>query len=360
MNRKLIIILSLSLLILSGCAKKTNKNQNNIKKNEQQIVTVISQEVQLQDLQEFIEVTGKLEGNTDIVMTSETSGKIVRLSKRLGDWVSAGQEIGRVDNEAVKNRYDQAKSALSSAETSKETAELNMTTSENLYKANNISLVEYKQAKIALKGAEANLDGARANMEASRQALNNSRLIAPVSGYITDFPLKVGQYLSTGAQVCTIVDSKVLIIKTGVGESDIKKLKKGQSVAINYPDYPETFKGIINGVGIKPLAGTATYPIEIQLSNPSNKLLPGMVITAKILSNTYHNVIYTTYNNVRNVYDKNYVFVVNNNTAERREVELGVSVNEKVVIKSGLKAGERLVVEGSDNLEDGTKVTEKQ
>ncbi len=359
MHKQILILLIAGSLFFSGCGKKTVNKQGNITKDEQQVVTVISQPVQLQNLEEYIEVTGKLEGNTDINMSSETSGKIVSLSKRLGDWVNIKEEIGRVDNEAVRIRFEQAKSALSSAEIAKETADLNMKSAENLYKANSISAIEYKQATIALKGAQANLEGAQANLEAAKQTLNNSKLEASASGYITDLPLKVGQYISPGMPVCTIVDSKMLIIKTGVGETDIKKVKKGQNVIVRYSNYPEIYNGTIRGVGIKPLSGTATYPVEIQLNNQQNKLLPGMVINAKILSNTYRGVVYTSYNNVRKIYDKNYVFIINNNVAEQREVELGVAVNENVILAKGVKTGERLVIEGSDNLENGTKVTEK-
>jgi len=346
--------------IIIGCGKKpaenpelSKKGKNNVEKN----IPVMVEKVQSKNLQQFIKVTGKLEGWIDILMTSETSGKIIEIKKHLGDWVEKGEEIGRIDNKDYEIQVKQSEALVLAAEASYEVAELQMKTSENLFKQNSISQVEYSQSKSAFKNALAGLNGAKAGLEKSRKAYDNSRFIAPVSGFITDIPIEIGQTISFGQPVCSIVDSQKMIIKTGVGETDVQKLQKGQQVTISNDGKEDIFYGKITGIGIKPVNNSASYPIEIEIDNQKGKLLPGMVIEASIQSKVFKDVIYTSMNNIIQEYDDYFVFVIDSeNKAERRKVTLGEKVGENVIITSGIKTDEKLVIEGVENLEDGSVV----
>ena len=107
----------------------------------------------------------------------------------------------------------------------------------------------------------------------------------------------------------------------------------------------EPAEGIVRGVGIKPLPGLASYPIEIELDNEEEKLFPGMVVEGRIVSEIYRNVIYTSFNNIIVEYDNNFVYIVNGeNKAERRNVKLGDKVGELVIITEGLNEGDKLVL----------------
>jgi len=357
--KKIIYIIFIGLIfILSACGRKSRDQgeSNTIRK-----VPVIVEEIKPRDLKEYIQLTGKLEGWTDIVMSSETNGKILELNKKLGDWVEKGEEIGRVDNLDYEIRLEQSKAALMAAEASLETAQMQMESSEKLYQQDKISKVEYSQAKSNLKNAQAALNGTQASLEQAQKAYDNSRFVAPVSGYIADLPIKVGEMLTAGVPICSIVDSKKLKIKTGVGESNIRKLKAGQKVNITYGNPDEIYIGNVSGIGIRPLRNTALYPVEIELDNPGNKLLPGMAVEARILANIYKNVFYTSLNNILQEYDNRYIFVIDEeNIAHKKEVKLGYEVDEKVIILEGLLSGELLVVEGMDSLEEGALVEIRQ
>ena len=168
--------------------------------------------------------------------------------------------------------------------------------------------------------------------------------------------LEVGQTISMGMQVCTIVDSRKLVIKTGIGESGIMHVRKGQQVEIYHDSHPETFTGTITGVGIKPVNGATNYPVEIIMDNPEGKLYAGMVIEGRIQSNIHENVIYTSLNNIVQKYDQKHVFIIEDNIAMYRKVTIGKKVGENVIITKGIENGELLVIEGMENLEDGSSV----
>ncbi len=356
--KKIILSLFGIILIMSACSKSEPADEKSTKKSNQQdkAFSVMVEKVAPQNLEEYINFTGKLEGITDITLVSQTHGEVVKIYKKLGDWVKKGESIGSIDNAGHQNQLDQAKATVLAAEATFDVAEMQMKASEKLYKEQSISEAEYIQATSSFKSAKAGLDGAKANLENAQQNLDNSRFIAPVSGYIADMNLEVGQTISAGMQVCTIVDSRQLVIKTGIGESGIVYVKKGQQVEIFHDSHPETFIGTITGVGIKPVNGATNYPVEIIMDNPDNKLYAGMVIEGRIQSNIHESVIFTSLNNIVQEYDQKYVFIIENNIARQREVTIGKKVGENVIITGGIENGELLVIEGMENLEDGSSV----
>ena len=215
----------------------------------------------------------------------------------------------------------------------------------------------YLEAQIGIKGVLENLEAAKAGLESAKRSLKNSLFTAPVSGYITSISLEVGEMIGAGSPVCSIVNSTKLLIKTGIGESDILSVSKGQHVSVQYHDYPQEFHGKITGVGIKPLMGIASYPIEIVLDNKDGLLLPGMVVDGYILAQVYEDVIYTSLNNISEKYDDKLLYIIDeNDTAHKVNVQLGKEIDRNVIIKEGLHPGDKLVREGFENLQEGTKV----
>ncbi len=355
--KRLYILLPLILLLgFSGCKGRGMKPQGKQKDDTQPVMV---EELSLRPLDEFISVSGKLEGITDVTMSSETSGRILQLYKKLGDRINKGERIGQVENDIMQIRLDQAEAAFLSAETALENARKNLSYAEASKAKNLISEAEYNTALSAFKGAKAGYDGAKAAQESARLALTNSYLIAPESGLISNLNVVAGQFINPGQPVATITDASSLVLKTGVGESQIGKLKKGQPVQISYPNSDRKFNGTIRGFGIRPLANTATYPVEIVVS-PNGFLIPGMVVSARILTARLNDLLYTPITNIVKEFDRNYVYVVNGNKAEKRAVELGRIIGENVELLSGVQAGEKIVTTGAETLEDGILVTVRQ
>lgn len=356
-KRKAIIILLFTVLIISSCGRgrKSFAKRKNVSASP-----VIVERIERQDVEEFIKIIGKLEGITDIILSSQVSGQIVKINKNLGDWVNAGESIGSIDSEQYKNNLSQAEASLLAAESTFETASMNLKSSKKLYAEKSISKNEYLQAKANIKNAKAQLEAAKANLKRSQLTLENSIFTAPVSGYITQLNIEKGEMIAAGQPICSLVNSRKLIIKTGVGESDITKVRKGDWVQLTVQNLERQCKGRITGVGIKPSAQTANYPVEIELDNPKGDLYPGMVVKGYILSKTFKEVIYTSINNVKERYDDRFVYIVSkDNVAQEKLVDLGKKVGQGVIVKNGLNVGDLLVVEGIEGLRDGSPVNIK-
>ena len=355
-----VIILTLTIaLFLASCGSPQSGGKGQVAgKMKEEAILVMVQEMQPMNLDKYIRVTGKLEGITDVNLISETNGKVVEIYKKLGDWVGKGDAIGRVDNVDAENQQKQAKAALMAGEATLESASISFRAAQNLYEKEMISESEYLQAKSSQKNAQAVYNGLLASLEMARKNFENSEFNAPVSGFIAELNLEIGEMVSSGKYVAGIVNSKKLLIKTGVSESDISHVKKGDPVIIDYQG--KEYEGKIEGVGIRPVTGGNNYPVEIVLANPKLELYPGMVIEGHIYSQTFENVLYTSIENLREKYDKEFVYVINTeNRAELRIVELGEKVANNIIIKTGLQAGDKLVIDGIDSISDGSLVEVK-
>ncbi len=350
--RKIHLLLLLLPLIITACGKKETGPKKPAKDDRQ---AVMVEELTLRPLDDFISVSGKLEGITDLTMSSETSGRILQLYKRLGDRISKGERLGKVENDILQIRLDQAEAALLSAETSLDNARRNLSYAEASKAKNLISEAEYNTALTAFKGAKAGFDGAKAAREAARLAYDNSYLLAPETGVISNLMVSAGQYINPGTPIAKITDSSSLILKTGVGETLIGKLAKGQAAEIKYIGSERKFTGRIRGFGISPITNTATYAVEIEVA-PQGVLMPGMVVSAKILTQRYKDLLYTAIPNISKEFGRNYLYVVEGDKAVKKEVQLGRIIGENVEISSGVEAGEVIVTTGAENLEDGSPV----
>lgn len=354
-----IVIIAAILLSLTACGKKDAPQTMGKGPGNDDRQAVMIESLSPRDIDEQITVSGKLEGITDIVMSSESSGRLLELYKKLGDSLNQGDRIGKLENDVTRIRVEQAEAAYNAAESSFSNAQKNLSYAESAKAGKLISEAEYNTAIAAFKGAKAGLDGASAALESARLAYANSYLVAPAKGKISYLHVALGQYIAPGMPIVSITDASTLILKTGVGESQISKVRTGLAAEINYQG--KSYRGSIRGFGIKPMAGSANYPLEIAVS-PGQELLPGMVVRAQIKTNTYRNMLSTLLTNVSKEFDRNYLWLLSSSedgktqVANRVEVELGQIIGQYVQILSGAAEGDVIVVSGSENLEDGSAV----
>jgi len=341
--------------LIVGCSKG-NSAPVDMSKQDKQEPVVKTEIVQERDLQLFAQVTGRLEGVVDMLLYSEVSGKVDKVNVTLGKFVNKGDEIAAVNIADYKIALMQANADLTAAEAGYEAAKIKLEASGKLYDKEKVSKYEYTNDKSALKKSEGLLEGAKANVEKAKRNYDNSRFVAPVSGYIAQLNIKTGQLIASGQPVCAIVNNDKLILKAGVGENDIMNIQKNNTVEVKHINSGIVQTGKVTGIGIKSDTG-GTYPVEIEIANSNKKLLPGMIVEGKIEAVKLSRQVYTDFDNILEEFGKYYMFVVNEqNIAMKRKIEPGERISGKVMIKSGINIGEKFVVSGVDNLSNGVKV----
>lgn len=350
-----LVIFALLIIILSSCSSE-KKQDSDLTNQGEQIQTVKTEIVEYRDLQLFAHFTGKLEGITDIILYSEVTGKVTGIEKELGQTVKEGEPIADIDSKNFMISYNKAKSELKSATATLDATRIKAETAEKLYEKGQISKYEYINDLSSLIKAEATFEGAQADLEKAKMNYENSKFTSPVEGSIAKINIKEGQYIGLGQPVASIVDCSKLLIKTGVIENEILYVKKGNVAVISHNGTGNVIKGIVKGIGKKP-DETGIYPVEIEMGNPGQKLLPGMMVEGKIETVALNDMIYTSYENLLEEFGRYYVFVAyDDGIINKKEVKPGKKYGNLTLIDKGLNIGDRLVVSGLETLSHGNKV----
>ena len=191
-------------------------------------------------------------------------------------------------------------------------------------------------------------------MEAAKKAI---KILAPISGTVTEINFKPGDNVEPGDAVAIIADFSSLKTKINVSENDIQDFYVGMPVNVRWRALPDSiFIGKVSKVSLSANPNTRSFEVEIIIPNPKNQLKPGTVVTVDVMANEIKNAITVPKLILRELGGKKYVFVVENGKAVRRFVKTGIESGIRTQILSGLKLGEQLVIEGQESITDGVKV----
>jgi len=357
----LLYISILSLVLLTACGKTASASAKKSGNREQKSseVSVVTYTIELSDLAEYAEISGKLEGISEVSVISEVSGKIISISKGLGDSVESGEEIARIDNGDIEAKLAQAKAGTLAAKANFDSESIKHQVNAELYEKTAISEVEFILSKSAFETAKANYDGAKASQMIAERNYDNSRFTASVTGKIAILPISLGQYIPIGTEVAKIIDDSKMIIRTGVGPSLIQRMTKGDVVELAAQLSDQSTVGIVTGIGLTPGSDNFNYPLEIEVVNDQN-LLSGQLVKGKIKIDTYEGVIAITPSSVISYYDKKIVYVLDENSrVSQRKIKIYAEVSERCIVESGLFEGDQLIIQGQDSVKDGLLVKSK-
>jgi len=180
---------------------------------------------------------------------------------------------------------------------------------------------------------------------------------SPISGVVGKVYVEVGQTVGPQTPIANVANySEWVKVKAPISDQDLLFVKKNSRAIVTLTAYPDrTFEGKVTNISpiLDPFTRTAT--VEVTLPNPERKLLPGMACAIKLVLEEKDGVIALPLNAVFLEGEKR-VFVVENETAHLRKVEVGLIGDELVEISSGLKAGEKVITIGKERVKDGGKV----
>ncbi len=343
----LLSALSILLLGLSGCGG----GQAEGAQDEAAYIRVINVEVatvRTSTFTEVIRLTGTVQADKDVVISAEESGVIREIMVDKGNWVQADQAIFRMDSELLRAQVAQAQ-ALSSL--AGETWERR----KRLYEQDQVgSELAYLEAKF---GAEQ----AAANLGLLEERLARTVIRAPIAGVLDSREIEVGTMVGPGTPVARIVDTDPVRITGGVPERYATDVRVGTEATVTFDVFPdEAFRGQIWYVGAVVNPGNRTFPVELKLPNPGRLIKPEMVANVEVVRRVLDEAMVVPQEALMRIEEGFIVFVVENeggvDLVRSQQVELGPSQRNEVVIRSGIKAGDRLIVVGQQSVAAGDLV----
>jgi RND family efflux transporter MFP subunit len=232
---------------------------------------------------------------------------------------------------------------------------------EALWDQNIGSEVQYLEAKNAYESTKSQLNALQAQVEMSL-------IRAPFDGLVDNISVKEGELGVPGYPIIQVVDLSKLKLIADVSETYLPYIKKGQQISVFIPTYPDLdIKVPIHRTSNIINPANRTFEVEVRLNNRNNKIKPNMVATIKINDITIEDVIIIPSNVIKKDIVKTekgdfkeFIFIVletdSTITAEKIYVETSHVYNNDAVVSSGLKVGQRVIVEGYNTVSSGTEI----
>jgi RND family efflux transporter MFP subunit len=308
---------------------------------------------------EVVSGVGTVDAIRDVMVASETAGRVTKVLVRVGDHVRQGQILAVVDDELKAVAVEQAKAQALAAETNTKKSQRDYERAESLYKTRDISDAELEAYRLGYRSAEAQYQAALAGLTAAKKQLADTRIKSPIQGYIASKKIEVGEMVAPGMEIANIVDLSSVKVRLSIPEEQVVKLRLKQPATLRLDSSPNVkFTGAIYTIGSKSESPMGhTYPVEVIVENKSTGLLKaGMFARVEIIANKVVNALTIPKESLVNEDDIPMVFVAEKNIARERPVKLGVRSGESVQVLEGLKNGDLVISFGQKKLKDGTAV----
>ena len=334
----IIIIVLISLIAyLTWPEKQVEKSQY------KRFVAVKMTPVILTDFIESVEAVGTASANEQVKITSKNSDLVDEVYFSDGEKVKKGELLV-----TLNNQEEHAKVSELSANLLESQAHLKRLSDLLLSNATSMSLVEQQVAKT--KAIEAQLLSAQAR-------LNDTSIRAPFAGVLGFREISRGAYIDAGTIITSLDDLSQIKVDFYLPERLFTKINIDQKITAFNTAYDEkAFVGKVIAIDSRIDPKTRSMKVRAIIANPSGKLRPGMLLNISVLLQI-EKIFQLPESAIIPIEDKHYVFVVNEEKALRKRIEIGRRHPGFVEISSGLIEGELVVVEGALKLRDGTAVT---
>lgn len=245
--------------------------------------------------------------------------------------------------------YDQARTQAESARAQAAAAKQNYELAVNVARQNNQGIAT----------AQAQLASARSATALAKKALNDTTITAPFSGYISDRPVAVGEYVTPASKIATILLTNTIKLDLQLPESEAGRAKVGMTASASVSAFPDReFEGKVTAVNPAVDLTSRTITVQISINNSGNLLRSGMFATARIIQPGGSQGVFVPRSAV--IKDENTnsssVYVIQDNAARLRVVQTGEQEGDSVRIVSGVAAGETVAISNLDQLFDGVAV----
>ena len=307
--------------------------------------------------------TSTIKSETEVTLSAQRTGRVVRLPVTEGDRVRAGALIAQLD---LSEESVQTESALTQSKAAYNETGKNLIRTEDLFNKGMVAQQDLDASRRAYEVAKSRYEAATADAAVKR---NYSVVRAPFDGVVAKKFTEVGEILMPGKQIVTIVNPDRIYVLATIDEVDVGRLKLGQSVAITVDAFPgERFEGAIKRISSIVSGGkleTRTADVWIYFSKKDSRMKPGMSADVEVLIATLKNVLSVPSQAVIEREGKKQVYVAEGKDlkpggsaiARLRPVDLGETNWSFTEITRGLASGEFVITTPEvEGLKNGVKV----
>ena len=396
------VVATIAAILLSGCGKGGGQQKGPMPLN----VDVAT--AQRRDIATYISLDGQIAPLQQSTLAFQQSGTVRDIYVNVGDHVSSGQVLAKIDDSTLRAQLAQAEAqasqqsstatgmqvglpvqmqqnqaAITTAQAALSNAKLVYDQDQQLFKQGYVSQAQlesaraaYVQAQNALQNAQIGIrnntvsaqnvkaqqaaaQAASANANTLRTQIAQTTLYAPYNGVITQRLMDPGAYASPQQGILAISRVDTVWVNINVPDEDLSYVRPGTGVRFTSSSLPgKTFTANISTVNAVPTTGTLSYLARIQMSNPGDLLRGGMLVTATITKEARNNAIVVPRTAVAQTENGNAVYVVgDDNKAKEVPVRLGIQTDTLSEVESPqVQSGTKVITTRPDALKDGSVV----
>ena len=379
-----VIVLAVAVIVTFVAMKANGK------KNQEVKLPVKTGKAEVADIQVKVTEVGNVQPEVKVDVKSAVSGKVIEIFHRDGDQVKRGDVLARVEPDlAQAQSLAETKNALSAAEIRYEQAKKNFESDHSLFqqgllagKANRDSETEFLSAKQEFEKAQEKyniVEKSGIPINQSPEKFQGSNIVAPMDGIVLTKNVEIGESITSGVSsfnagtvLFTVADVSTMIVKAGVNEVDIGKVRVGMPVKVTLDAYPKTaFAGRVDRIApaVRIDDKVRVFDVEIRLDAQGRELRSGMTANIELVGERKEKVLTVPVESVFQRDEGEIVYVKKaidpkappapakksgdtkidkdawKKFFDKRVVVTGLSDNARVEILKGLKPGEEIALE---------------
>lgn len=343
-----LFLIGVSMFLMHDIEEKKAMQEEELKAataGETPPINVVTLNLRPTRLRDRINLPGLVEPWTQLELMAKVGGSIEEVSVQEGDYVKKGQQIAKIETRDYRIDLDSARAAYALAQ------------------------AEYTRNKILRKkgiATQADLDQLQAQLRTAKAALEEAELrfsrcviTAPMNGIISKLDAEVGMYLNQmmPEPIAEIIEIDRVKAVIAIPESDITAVRKLKKVAVTFQALGnETIMAPVHFLAPAPESIAHAYRLELALDNKDRRILPGMFIRADVVKVVNEQAVAVPLYAVISRNNEHFVYIEKDGKAGKRTVETGFLEGWQVLISKGLKAGEKVIIEGHRTVADGQEV----
>ncbi len=330
-------------------------------------VSVSIEPVETTDAAFFDEYPATVNALDMVELRPQVSGYVSGVHFADGARVRKGQLLYTIDTQLYEANYDQAVANLKVQEANLGKAQKDANRYHELAKNDAVAKQLVDNADAALEAAQRQVDASKANIRSVQTNVRYTKIFAPFDGTIGISLVKKGTAVTAGQTIMnTVSTDRQLAVDFNVDQKEIFKFSKMLqqktsasdstfTLAFNGEKYP--YNGKIALLDRAVDAQTGTIKTRLIFPNPQNILRAGMTGTVRVLTKS-NSAVVIPYKAISEQLGEFFVYVPGDSSkVTQRRVELGTAIGKKVIVKKGLSSGEKIIVEGIQNLREGSVFT---
>ena len=357
--RTLLTALPMAALVSVGACNKTSEADAADAKNA--AMTIGTENIAVVTLGEVMSgptLSGALMPERQADVRAQVGGSVLQTYAEQGQRVRAGQLLAQIDASGLQDAFLSARSALTSARNTADVASRELARSEKLLAAGAIAERDMEQTRRASIAASAGLADARARLANAQKQLSNTRITAPISGVVSERQVSAGDVVQPGGATFTVVDPSSMRLEASIPAEQLDQARVGVPVSFTVNGYPgRTLTGRVTR--INPTADPATRQVRIiaSIPNTSGALVGGLFATGRLASESKSGLI-APVSAIDQRSTVPAVMRIKQGKVERVPVQLGLRDDgaEKILITSGVQAGDTLLLGAAQGISAGTVV----